>query len=47
MVAENKGVVDSREHPVSMLFLFPCVFLVTMLYKLDFSSIQPIEFIEY
>ena len=25
----------------------PCVFLVTMLYKLDFSSIQPIEFIEY
>ena len=46
MVAENKGVVDSREHPVSMC-LFPCVFLVTMLYKLDFSSIQPIEFIEY
>ena len=26
MVAENKGVVDSREHPVSMLFLFSLCF---------------------
>ena len=46
MVAENKGVVDSREHPVSMR-LFSLCFPVTMLYKLDFSSIQPFEFIEY
>ena len=47
MVAENKGVVDSREHPVSMLFLFSLCFPCNDAYKLDFSSIQPIEFIEY
>ena len=47
MHIENKGVIDNRERSDSILFLsFFCVPLM-MLYKLDLSSIQPIEFIDH
>ena len=47
MHIENKGVIDNRERPDSILFLYSFWVPLMMLYKLDLSSIQPIEFIDH
>jgi hypothetical protein len=47
MHIENKGVIDNRERPDSILFLCSFCVPLMMLYRLDLSSIQPVEFIDH
>ncbi len=47
MLIENKGVIDNRERLDSILFLCSFCVPLMMLYKLDLSSIQLIEFIDH
>jgi hypothetical protein len=47
MLVENKGVIDNRERPDSILSLCSLCVPLMMLYKLDLSSIQTIEFVDH